>query len=87
MYLYRRFLLTELPAIQFTHNYVKGRLTTRTKLLFGRDDVNLDYVIVDADHSKFADDLVIEFVEDCAHFIVDEQPELVTERLLEWFAD
>lgn len=86
MYIYRRFLLTELPQIQFG-KYVTTRLSTETKLLFGLDDVAIDPAVLDGPHEKFADDLTIERVPDCGHFIVDERPELVTEKLLEFFAD
>lgn len=82
---YRRFLLGELPAIQ-TGKYVKGRLSVPSKLLFGLNDVAVDPAILDADHSLRADDLQIERVENCGHFIVDERPEYVTERLLDFFA-
>lgn len=85
MYIYRSFLVRELPAIQ-TGKYVKGRLTVPSKLLFGLDDVAVDPAILDADHSLRADDLEIERVENCGHFIIDERPELVTERLLDFFA-
>ncbi len=33
-----------------------------------------------------ADDMRLELVPDCGHFIVDERPELVAERALEFFA-
>lgn len=84
-FIYRRFLTVELPQIQ-AGKYVDGRLSVPTKLLFGRGDQAIDPEVIDTDHSKFADDLTIEFVEDCGHFIVDEQPELVTQKLLEFFA-
>jgi pimeloyl-ACP methyl ester carboxylesterase len=85
MYIYRSFLVKELPQIQLG-KYVPGRLTTHTKLLFGLDDVAIDQAVLDADHSKFADDFEIERVSDCGHFIVDERPELVIEKALEFFA-
>lgn len=83
--IYRRFLLTELPQIQ-AGKYVKGKLEVPTKLLFGRGDAAIDPDVIDTDHSRFATDMSIEFVEDCGHFIVDEQPELVTAEMLEFFA-
>jgi pimeloyl-ACP methyl ester carboxylesterase len=84
-FIYRRFLTVELPQIQLGR-YVPDRLTTPTRLLFGLDDVAIDPAVLDGDHSRHADDLTIERVPDCGHFIVDERPELVTERLLEFFA-
>ncbi len=84
-YIYRRFLLSELPAIQLG-KYAPGRLSVPSKLLFGLDDVAIDAGILDADHSLRADDLQIERVADCGHFIVDERPELVAQRLVEFFS-
>jgi pimeloyl-ACP methyl ester carboxylesterase len=85
MYIYRRFLLVELPQIQ-TGKYVPARLTTRAKLVFGLDDIAIDPAVLDGPHEKFADDLTIDRVENCGHFIVDERPELVAEKLIEFFA-
>jgi pimeloyl-ACP methyl ester carboxylesterase len=85
MYVYRNFLVKELPLIQFG-KYTRMRLDTRTKMLFGLDDVAMDAAMVTADHSKFASDFTVETVEDAGHFIVDEKPELVSEKLLEFFA-
>jgi pimeloyl-ACP methyl ester carboxylesterase len=85
MYIYRNFLLRELPAIQL-RDYFHGRLTTPTKLLFGLEDAAVDPVILDADHALLADDMTIERVPGCGHFIVDEQPDLVAQRLIEFFS-
>jgi pimeloyl-ACP methyl ester carboxylesterase len=86
MYLYRRFLLTELPQIQFG-GYTKMKLETRTKMVFGLDDVAIDPNMITSDqHSKYASDFTVETVEGAGHFIVDEQPELATAKLLEFFA-
>lgn len=85
MCLYRRFLTHELLPIA-TGSYAPGRLTVPTRLLFGMDDVAVDPSVVLADHSKKADDLTVETIDDCGHFIVDEQPELVADRMLAWFA-
>ncbi|MFT4048784.1 MAG: alpha/beta hydrolase [Solirubrobacterales bacterium] len=84
-FIYRRFLLTELPQIQ-AGKYLDGKLTVKTHLLFGRGDQAIDPDVIDADHSRHADDLTIEFVEDCGHFIVDEQPETVAATALKFFA-
>lgn len=85
MYVYRSFLVRELPLIQL-RRYVPGRLTTPTRLLFGLDDVAIDPSVLDADHTVFADDLTIERVADCGHFIVDERPDQVAAAMLEFFA-
>lgn len=85
MYIYRNFLVKELPLIQLG-KYVPGRLTTPTRLLFGLEDVAIDPAVLDADHSSFADDLTIDRIPGCGHFIVDERPEFVTGELLRFFA-
>lgn len=85
MYIYRNFLVKELRLIQLG-KYLPARLTTPTRLLFGLDDVAIDPALLDADHSRFADDMTIERVPDCGHFIVDERPELVTTELIRFFA-
>jgi pimeloyl-ACP methyl ester carboxylesterase len=84
-FLYRNFLLREVPQIALGR-YVKGRFTTPAKLLFGLDDFAIDSAILDADHSLIADDLEIERIPGCGHFIVDEQPELVAQRLIDFFS-
>jgi pimeloyl-ACP methyl ester carboxylesterase len=86
MYLYRRFLTTELPQIQFGQYLRPMKLTTTTKMLFGLDDVAMDSNMITADHSKFASDFEVETVEGAGHFIVDEQPELAAQKLIEFFA-
>ncbi|MGH2906152.1 MAG: alpha/beta fold hydrolase [Solirubrobacterales bacterium] len=85
MMLYRTMLAREVPKIAMG-TYAKGRLKTPTRILFGADDVAVSLDTIMADHSKKADDLTVEVVENCGHFIVDEQPQLVVERMLDWFA-
>ncbi|MFY9468536.1 MAG: alpha/beta hydrolase [Solirubrobacterales bacterium] len=84
MYLYRTFLTRELRPI-VTGKYVRGRLTVPTRMLFGADDVVVTREVIEADHSRMADDFSVEIVEGCGHFIVDEQPDLVTAGIIEWF--
>jgi pimeloyl-ACP methyl ester carboxylesterase len=86
MYLYRVFITREVPRIAIK-TYVKGRMTVPTRMLFGTEDVAVNINMITADHSKVADDFQVELVENCGHFIVDEQPELVTERMLAWFGE
>lgn len=85
MMLYRRFLTHEMPKVA-NGKYVEGRLTVPTKLLFGMGDVAISADTILADHSRKADHFIVETVDECGHFIVDEQPELVVEKMLEWFA-
>ena len=85
-FLYRNFLVKELPLIQF-NKYMPVKLTTRTKMVFGLDDVAIDPDLITSDrHSDYATDFTVETVENAGHFIVDEQPELATAKLLEFFA-
>ena len=83
--LYRRMVTHEVGALM-TGKYLEQRLTVTTRILFGEDDFAITSKQVAADHSKHADDLTVEFVKDCGHFIVDEKPELVAERALAWFS-
>lgn len=84
-FIYRQFLTKELPQAQFG-KYVRNHLETNTKILFGVNDIAVDSSVVVADHSRFAPNLVVDPVENCGHFIVDEQPELVASKMLDFFA-
>jgi hypothetical protein len=55
-----------------------------TKLLFGTGDAALNHQIL-AGSERRADEMTIEKVDGCGHFIVDEMPELVVERAREFF--
>lgn len=81
--LYRSFLLRELPALA-RGRYADARLRPPTLLLFGADDLVITERFLRGfeDH---ADDMELELVPGTGHFIVDEQPELVTERALAFF--
>jgi pimeloyl-ACP methyl ester carboxylesterase len=86
MFLYRNFLIKELPLIQ-ANKYMPVKLKTRTKMIFGLDDVAIDpHLIMSDQHSKYAREFTVDTVEGAGHFIIDEQPELATEKLLEFFA-
>ncbi|MGZ5309773.1 MAG: alpha/beta fold hydrolase [Solirubrobacterales bacterium] len=65
--------------------YRDKRLHAPTLLLFGTGD----FVIRPHDlegYEPYADDMRVELVDDAAHFIVEEKPELVSERALSHFA-
>jgi pimeloyl-ACP methyl ester carboxylesterase len=82
--LYRTFVLRELPALA-RGRYANARLRTPTLFLFGTSDL----VITKRSLRGFeahADDMTLELVPGVGHFIVDERPQLVTERALEFFA-
>ena len=66
--------------------YNKRRLTAPTRLLFGEDDVAIPKRMVSGDFGRFADHLEVEFVSNCGHLIEEEQPELVTRRILDFFS-
>jgi pimeloyl-ACP methyl ester carboxylesterase len=83
--LYRSFVTRELPAL-VAGRYAHARLRTPTRLLFGTDDLAISQRVLSGfgDH---ADDMELELVPGVGHFIVDERPELVTERALAFFGD
>jgi pimeloyl-ACP methyl ester carboxylesterase len=78
--LYRTFLLSELPKLM-RRRYSAADLTLPAKLLFGSGDVVLTTRAV-KDAASQTDKLELELVADAGHFVVDEKPELVADRLL-----
>ena len=78
--LYRAFFLRELPKI-VRGRYSAADLTVPTKLLFGTGDVVLTTRAVE-DAASQTDMVELELVADASHFVVDEKPELVADRLL-----
>ena len=83
--IYRTFLLREFGPVA-AGRYNGKRLTVPTRLLFGEDDFAIPKRMVSGDFSRFADRLEVELVPDTGHFIVEEQPELVTRRILDFFS-
>lgn len=65
--------------------YADKRLTVPTKLVFGSDDFALRPELL-AGYEQHADDMEVELVESCGHFIADERPELVADRARSFFA-
>jgi len=82
--MYRVFTLREAPAIG-RGRYAEARLRVPTKLLFGTGDAALNHNLL-AGYERHADEMQLEKVDGCGHFIVDEMPELVAERAREFFA-
>jgi pimeloyl-ACP methyl ester carboxylesterase len=78
--LYRTFLTRELPQLM-RGRYSAADLTVPAKLLFGTGDLVLTTRAA-RDAAAQTDMLELELVADAGHFIVDEKPELVTDRLL-----
>jgi pimeloyl-ACP methyl ester carboxylesterase len=81
--LYRSFL-RELPAIA-RGSHSPSRLRVPTKLVFGQKDVVLSTRAV-KDAAAQTDMVELELVADAGHFVVDEKPELVADRLLKLLA-
>jgi pimeloyl-ACP methyl ester carboxylesterase len=78
--IYRSFLLRELPAVA-AGRYRGRRLTVPTLLVFGTGDGVLRRSMVEG-FEPHADDMRLELVDGCGHFIVDECPEVVLEHAL-----
>jgi pimeloyl-ACP methyl ester carboxylesterase len=78
--LYRTFFLRELPKL-IRGRYSAADLTLRGKLLFGTRDIVLTARAAEGAASQ-TDMLELELVADAGHFVVDEKPELVADRLL-----
>jgi pimeloyl-ACP methyl ester carboxylesterase len=76
--LYRVFNLKEaFPIVR--GRYAGRRLTVPTRLVFGTDDKVLRPEML-AGYRRHADDMEVELVPGCGHFIADERPELVADR-------
>ncbi|HVY96938.1 MAG TPA: alpha/beta hydrolase [Solirubrobacterales bacterium] len=82
--LYRVFNLREAAGVA-RGRYARQRLTVPTRMLFGTEDPALRPELVDTSQ-RHAEDMRLERVEDCGHFIADERPDLVAERAREFLA-
>jgi pimeloyl-ACP methyl ester carboxylesterase len=82
--MYRVFNLREVAPIA-RGRYAKARLKVATKLLFGTGDAALNHNLL-AGYERHADDMQLEKIDGCGHFIADEMPDLVAERAREFFA-
>ncbi len=82
--MYRTFNLREAPAI-LRGRYADQKLTVPTLLLFGIDDIALRLELLDG-YERHAEEMEVELVDGCGHFIADEQPELVAARAREFLA-
>jgi pimeloyl-ACP methyl ester carboxylesterase len=65
--------------------YADARLEVPTLLVFGVDDIVLRPEML-AGYQRHTDDMRIEFIDGCGHFIADERPELVAARAREFLA-
>jgi pimeloyl-ACP methyl ester carboxylesterase len=82
--MYRVFNLREVPEIA-RGRYANANLRVPTKLLFGTGDSALNHNLL-AGYERHADQMTVEKVDNCGHFIADEMPDLVAERAREFFA-
>ncbi|WP_421845199.1 alpha/beta fold hydrolase [Mycobacterium sp.] len=80
---YRTFLLREIPAS--ARSGERRRATVPIRALFGVKDFAVHWSLASPDNAR-ADDYTLEEV-DCGHFIADERPDLVRQRLVELAAD
>jgi pimeloyl-ACP methyl ester carboxylesterase len=78
--LYRTFFLHELPQL-LRGGYSAADLRVPTRMVFGQRDVVMTTRAVE-DAAAQSDRIELELVADATHFVVDEKPELVADRLL-----
>jgi pimeloyl-ACP methyl ester carboxylesterase len=81
---YRTFTLRETPKM-LRGLYANAHLTVPTRLVFGTGDFALRPEALKG-FERHADDMQVELVDGCGHFIADEMPELVAERAREFFS-
>ncbi len=77
-HVYRSFLLRELPRLK-RGDYRSRRSSVPTLLLHGEADPVIRADIL-AGYEPYAEEMSVEEVEHCGHFIAEEKPELVIER-------
>jgi pimeloyl-ACP methyl ester carboxylesterase len=82
--MYRTFQLREQPEL-IRGRYARDRLTVPTLHLHGTEDSALRPKML-AGWQRHADDMRVELVSGCGHFIADEAPDLVAARALELFS-
>jgi pimeloyl-ACP methyl ester carboxylesterase len=81
--LYRSYLRSAL-AVSTGGRYADLRLTVPTRLVLGRNDQAIPEVLVEG-FEPHADDMTVELVDGCGHFLPEERPELVSERAADLF--
>ena len=82
VHLYRTFNWREMPGIA-KGRYAKAHLEVPTLMLFGEDDFVLRPSML-AGYERHSDDMRVELVPGCGHFIADERPDLVAARAQEF---
>jgi pimeloyl-ACP methyl ester carboxylesterase len=78
--LYRTFFLREMPEL-LRGRYSAADLRVPTKIIFGQRDVVITTRAIQ-DAASQSELVELELVADATHFVVDEKPELVADRLL-----
>jgi pimeloyl-ACP methyl ester carboxylesterase len=81
MKLYRYYLRIFASGVRGGGSYRAKRLAVPTLLLFGSDDRYVSTRLLPG-YESHADDMELELVDDCGHFIVNERPELIARRAL-----
>ncbi len=82
-HVYRSFLTKELPRLRKGH-YRSQRLTVPTRILAGEADPVIRGDILGG-YEPYADEMSVEIVERCGHFVAEERPDVVIERAQELF--
>ncbi len=82
-HVYRSFLVRELPRLKKGH-YRSQRLTVPTRILAGEADPVIKADIL-AGYEPYADDMSVEILSGCGHFVAEEKPDIVVERARQLF--
>lgn len=82
-HVYRSFLTRELPRLKKGH-FRSQRLTVPTLLLAGEADPVIRADVL-AGYEPYADEMSVEEVERCGHFVAEERPDIVIERARQLF--
>ena len=77
--LYRSYL--RIAARSFAGRFARERLTVPARLVFGADDFAIPTAYL-VGGERHGDDFEIELVPGCGHFIAEERPDLVADRVL-----
>jgi pimeloyl-ACP methyl ester carboxylesterase len=83
--MYRVFLTREIPEL-LGDRYLRQRLTVPTLHLHGTEDAALRPRML-AGYQRHADEMRVELVPGCGHFIADEKPDRVAARAIEFFGN
>ena len=82
--LYRNFIVPIFGRV-LAGRYRSMRLSTPTLIIFGGDDPNMSAELLEG-HQAYADQLTVEELPGASHFLVDEQPDAVAQRVLSFLA-